>query len=152
VQRRNSASAASLRHYSTGGIATIPVPKRFEFRRSTQRYKERQSMRKTMLAVAAAIALGTATIATGAMAAPHGGGGGHWGGGGGMHMGGGAPHFGGGPQFGGHPGGFAFRGRGFGWGGGLYAYGGPWYGGGCWVRRWVPTPFGWRWRLVNVCY
>ena len=55
-------------------------------------------MRRTMLAVAAAVALGTATIATGAMAAPHGRWGGH-------------------PGFGGHPGGFAFRG-GRGWGGG----------------------------------
>jgi hypothetical protein len=83
-------------------------------------------MRKTMLAVAAAVVLGTATMTTGAMAAPHG------------HFGGG--HFGG------------WRG---GWGpgsGGLYAFGGPAYYGGCWQRRWVPTPFGMRSRLVNVCY
>lgn len=31
-------------------------------------------------------------------------------------------------------------------------YGGPAYGGGgCWVRRPVPTPWGMRWRLVNRC-
>jgi hypothetical protein len=89
-------------------------------------------MRKTMLAVAAAIALGTASIATGAVAAPHGGGG---------HVG----HIGGGLHGGGYRGGWHG-----GWGG-LYAYGGPWYGDGCWVRRLVPTPFGLRWRLVNVC-
>lgn len=81
-------------------------------------------MRKTMLAIAAAVALGTATMTTGAMAAPHG----HFGGHGGFH-----------------------GGWGGGWGG-LYAFGGPAYYGGCWQRRWVPTPYGMRWRLVNVCY
>jgi hypothetical protein len=31
-------------------------------------------------------------------------------------------------------------------------YGGYGYGyGGCYVRRLVPTPWGLRWRLVNVC-
>ncbi len=30
-------------------------------------------------------------------------------------------------------------------------YGGQAYGGGCWVRRPVPTPWGMRWRLVNRC-
>ena len=33
-------------------------------------------------------------------------------------------------------------------GGPAYAYG----GGGCYVRRLVPTPWGPRWRLVNRCY
>jgi hypothetical protein len=32
-------------------------------------------------------------------------------------------------------------------GGPVYAYGGGWY-----VRRLVPTPWGPRWRLVNRCY
>jgi len=80
-------------------------------------------MRKTMIAIAAVAALGAASL-SGAVAAPHG-------------------HFG--------HGGFAFHGRGFhggffGPGIGLYDY-----GGGCWVRSRVWTPFGWRWRLVDVC-
>ena len=47
------------------------------------------------------------------------------------------------------------------WGGygGLYAFGGPdydddydYYGGdNCYQQRWVPTPYGWRWRDVWVC-
>lgn len=81
-------------------------------------------MRKTMLAFAAALALGVAGLSTAATAAPH------WGHGG---------------WHGGWRGGF------WGPGVGLYAFGGPYYG-GCWQRRWVPTPFGMRWRLVNVCY
>lgn len=144
-------------------------------------------MRKTMLAIGAALALGAATMVTGAMAAPPGGFGG---GGGGAHVGAGAGGGGGGPgggggrvnggaQFGGgnfaagprngganfaagpnnfnhNHGNFAFRGRRFqgGPGVGLYAYGGgyPWWGyNDCWVRRWVWTPYGWRWRLVEVC-
>jgi hypothetical protein len=86
-------------------------------------------MRKTLFAVAAAVVLGAATMTTGAMARPHGHG---WGGAGG--------------GFGHH--GFAFRGyRGgfYGPGVGLYAYT------GCWVHRRVWTPFGWRWRLVEIC-
>jgi len=107
--------------------------------------RRRGFMRKMMIAVAAAIALGTATMATGAMAqrGGHGGGGGaHFGGGGGMHMGGGGMHFGGGPHFGGG-GHFAFRGhRGF---GGLYSYGGwPYYGDG-YSSCYVATPYGWVW-------
>jgi hypothetical protein len=42
---------------------------------------------------------------------------------------------------------------------GLFAFGGPTfydyddsYADGCWQRRLVPTPFGLRWRLVDVCY
>ncbi len=32
---------------------------------------------------------------------------------------------------------------------GAYGMGG--YGGGCYVKRWVPTPFGMRLRWVNRC-
>ncbi len=56
-----------------------------------------------------------------------------------------------------------------GWHGGWYGgWHRPWYGGwhgprvvvgpayygggGCFVRRWVPTPWGPRWRVVNRCY
>ena len=44
-----------------------------------------------------------------------------------------------------------------GWGGprivvGPAYYGGYGYGGGCYVRRLVPTPWGPHWRLVNRCY
>ena len=42
-----------------------------------------------------------------------------------------------------------------GWGGPRVIVGGPAYaygGGGCYVRRLVPTPWGPRWRLVNRCY
>jgi hypothetical protein len=171
-------------------------------------------MRKNMIALAAALALGTATMSTAAVAAQRGGtsgggGGGHIGGGApGGHavMGGGAGTFGGGgmhgnfganmgrpnmgrPSGGGSfvntaPGNFAghrnnfagtrgtfagrdfdrdrdhdrrFRGFGF---GGLYAYdpgyydysdADTYYGDGCWQRQLVPTPFGLRWQLVDVC-
>ena len=45
-------------------------------------------------------------------------------------------------------------GRHHGWGGPRVVGGGPayGYGGGCYVRRLVPTPWGPRWRLVNRCY
>ena len=33
---------------------------------------------------------------------------------------------------------------------GMGGYGGG-YGGGCYVKRWVPTPFGMRLRVVNRC-
>jgi len=41
-----------------------------------------------------------------------------------------------------------------GWGGPRVFFGGPVYAGGygCWRTRWVPTPWGPRRRLVNVCY
>lgn len=50
--------------------------------------------------------------------------------------------------------------RGRGGFGGLFAFGGPdyydydygYYDNGCYIRRLVPTPFGLRWRLVDVCY
>ena len=75
-------------------------------------------MRKSMIAVLAAVALGTSAV-TAAIAAPHGGGGGggHMGGGGGGHMGGG---FGGG----GHMGGFGGGGHMGGFGGGVGHIGG----------------------------
>src|SRR5271170_4894284 len=75
----------------------------------------RDSMRKMMIAVAAALSLGTATIATGIMAFGRGGGGGHFGGG---------DHFGDGGRFGG-----GFEGGHF----GRRFTGG--FGGLAWVRR-----------------
>ena len=40
-----------------------------------------------------------------------------------------------------------------GWGGPpRFAYGPVYRGGGCWVRRAVPTPWGPRWRTVNRCF
>jgi len=88
-----------------------------------------------MIAAVAALALGTVTMSTGAMAVPHGGHG--FAHGGGFARGG---HGGFGP-------GFAL-GAGL---GGLYDFGGGYYG-GCYQQRWVPTPYGYRWRTVNVCY
>ena len=89
-------------------------------------------LRKLSLAAVAAVSLGVAALApTAASAHWHGGGWGGWHGGyGGFHR-----HFGG-PRF-------FFAG-----GPAYYSYG---YG-GCYVRRLVPTPWGLRWRLVNVCY
>jgi hypothetical protein len=119
--------------------ATILTWMRFGPKEVSKVEKE-EFMRKTMFAVAAALALGTATLATPLMTTDAmargggwgGGGGGHWGGGG-AHWGGGGwgggGHWAGGGGWGGRPG-FAFRGRpGFGGFGGLYAYGGyPYYG------------------------
>jgi hypothetical protein len=95
-------------------------------------------LRKLSLAAVAAVSLGVAALApTAASAGWHGGhGGGGWHGGG-FHHGGfhhGFHHFG--PRF-------VFAG-----GPSYYNYG---YG-GCYARRLVPTPWGPRWRLVNVCY
>jgi hypothetical protein len=147
---------------------------------------------KMILTIAAVAALGTATMATSALAFPHGGGGRGVGGGGMASMGSmksgamgigqrnigqsfapmhsnvtgpnvavnAAPKFGG-PNAGtnwnhngqGH-GRYANRGDGYGYGG-LYAfapgyddysYDSSWY-----QWRWVPTPFGLRWRDVWVC-
>jgi hypothetical protein len=96
-------------------------------------------VRLAILVVAALIALMPATV--------YARGGGHGGGG---HFGGGA-HFGGGFRGGGpFRGGF---GPGFGYGFGYYPYYYGYDGPGCvWVRRVVPTPYGLRWRLVQVCY
>lgn len=124
-------------------------------------------MRRKIIGIAAAAALGVATIATG-IAAPfggHGGTGGHFSGGGGM---GGGAHFSGGVHGGFAPhmtGGFSgthfnrfafhhgfhnrfffhhhhfFHRRAF------FAV----VGDGCWRWRHVWTPFGWRWRRIWVC-
>ena len=72
-------------------------------------------MRKSMIAILAAVALSTSAV-TAAIAAPHGGGGGHMSGGGGGHMGG----FGGGGRTGGFSGGGIARG-GIGAGTGIYS-------------------------------
>ena len=91
-----------------------------------------------VLALAAALALGSLSLATTASArGGHGGGhggGGHWAGG----------HFGG--HLGGHFGGFGFR-RGLGWGSNYAYYPYP----GCWSWQRVLTPYGWRLHHVNVC-
>lgn len=82
-------------------------------------------LRKTLLALAATAALGLAAFTpTSASAHWHGG----WHGGWGHHH-----HFWGGPRF---------------------YFGGPAYVAynPCLRRRWVPTPYGLRLRLVNVCY
>ena len=146
---------------------------------------------KTILTIAAVAALGTATMATNALAFPHGGGRGVGGGGmasmGSMKsgaMGAGqrnigqsfgpmhsnvtgsnvavnaAPEFNGanaGPNLNhngrGH-GRYAYRGDGSGYGG-LYAFAPGYYDysydNSCYQWRWVPTPFGLRWRDVWVC-
>jgi hypothetical protein len=96
--------------------------------------------RKLSLAAAAAVSLGVAALAPTSASA--------WGGGyhGGWH--------GGGWHGGGYHTGFYHRPYGWGYGprfyvgGPAYGYG---YGGGCYVRRVVPTPWGPRWRLVNRC-
>ena len=72
-------------------------------------------MRKSMIALAAAMALGAATVSTAAMAQHHGGGAGF--GGGGAHMGGGGVHNGGGGGLGGGAA-MAHGGAGFAGGGG----------------------------------
>jgi hypothetical protein len=124
-------------------------------RRQMNKYDSRRAIHKTIIIVAASLALGTATVttATGAFARGGGGFGGHFGGGGlGGHFGGGGfgGHFGAG--FGDHFGGARFAGRDFGrrFGDrfGLYGFGdlGPYYGGydGCYVF----TPYGYTW----ACY
>ncbi len=96
------------------------------------------------LFAAAVVIGGTATMSTDASAR-------NWhaiGGGGGWHGHGGGWH--------GHGGGWHGGGwhRG-GWGGPRFYAGGPayyGYGGGCTVRRLVPTPYGWRYRWINRCY
>jgi opacity protein-like surface antigen len=86
-------------------------------------------LRKLSLAAVAAVALGAALAPTSASAHWHGGGSGGWHGGGWGHHGWGGPRF------------YA-RGP-------VVSYG---YGGGCYVRRLVPTPWGPRWRMINRCY
>ncbi|HEX4407349.1 MAG TPA: sulfur globule protein precursor [Xanthobacteraceae bacterium] len=86
-------------------------------------------LRKTMLALATCVTLGAAALAPTSASA-------HWNGGG-WHGGG---------WHGGWHGGWGYRPivR-------VYAPG-PYYGGGCMVRRWVPTPYGPALRWVNRCY
>ena len=87
-------------------------------------------LRKLSLIAAAAVSLAAAALAPTAASA-------HWHGGGwhgGWHGGGWHRPFYGPRVFVGGP---------------VYSYG---YGGGCYVRRVVPTPWGPRWRLVNRCY
>jgi hypothetical protein len=82
--------------------------------------------RKTMFALTAALALGTAALApTSASAWGFHGGWGH----GGWGHGGWGPHFGG-PRFGFYGGGYV----------------------GCWRNQWVATPYGPVLQRVNVCY
>ena len=85
-----------------------------------------------VLALAAALALGSLSFATEASARGGRGGGhgsgGHWGGG--------------------HVGGFGFH-RGFGFDGPYYAY---YPYAGCWRWHRVLTPFGWRLNRFNACY
>jgi hypothetical protein len=82
--------------------------------------------RKLALGLVAAASLGAMALAPTAASAGGGWGGG-WGGGGWGHH----HHFHG-PHF----------------GIGYVGYD----GGNCYVTRRVPTPWGWRWRTVNVCY
>lgn len=110
-------------------------------------------LRKALIALVAAAAVGVAFIPTESFAR----------GGGGFH--GGGFHGGGGFRGGGFRGGFAGRGfgRGFvgrrfvgrGFVGGLgfypYAYYGDDYD-GCWRLHRVWTPYGWRWARYYVCY
>jgi hypothetical protein len=83
-------------------------------------------LRKLSLAAVAAVSLGVSALAPTAASA-------HWYGGGYGWHGGGWHHHWWGPRFVGGP-----------------AYYGSY--GGCYVRRWVATPWGPRWRVVNVCY
>jgi hypothetical protein len=83
--------------------------------------------RKLALTLIAAASLGAAALAPTSASAWGGGWHGHHGGGyGGWHRGWGGPRFVGGPASVG--------------------------GGGCYVRRMFPTPWGPRWRVVNRCY
>jgi hypothetical protein len=86
--------------------------------------------RKTMLALAASLAIGAAALAPTSASAWGGGGHGGWGHGGWGH--GGWGHSWGGPRVGFY--------------GGFGGYG------GCFRDRWVPTPYGPVLQRVNVCY
>jgi hypothetical protein len=120
-------------------------------------------MRKSILALLTAAAVGLVSLTA---ASAHGGGGGGHGGGGGGHGGGGGGHGGGGF----HGGGFGFHGGGFRGGFGRrgfvgfgfgpyydgyypYDYNGYYDDGGCYlVRRRVKTRHhGWRIRRVEIC-
>jgi Spy/CpxP family protein refolding chaperone len=97
--------------------------------------------RKLALVAFAAASLGAAALAPTSASAF----GGHHGGGHGWHGGGHGGH--GGWHGGGWHGGYG------GWHRGPRFVGGPaYFGGGCFTRRLVPTPWGPRWRTVNRCY
>jgi hypothetical protein len=84
--------------------------------------------RKLALTVIAAASLGAAALTPTSASA--------WGGHGGWH--GGEWHGGGWHR---------------GWGGPRFVVGPAYFGGGgCYVRRLVPTPWGPRWRVINRCY
>jgi hypothetical protein len=91
-------------------------------------------LRKTILAIATTAALGAAALSPGAASAEGWHGGWHDGWHGNWHRWHGGWH-----------------GRFFRPGFGVYAGYGYGYG-GCWVRRWVDTPYGPAYRLVNRCY
>jgi hypothetical protein len=97
---------------------------------------EMTMLRKLSLVAFAAASLGVAALAPTSASAF--GPGGHGGWHGGWHGGG----------IGGWHGGWGWRGA------SRFYVGGPgYYGyGGCYVRQWVPTPWGPRWRVVNRCY
>jgi hypothetical protein len=97
-------------------------------------FEEMIMLRKLSLVAVAAASLGAAALAPTSASA--------WGGG---------WHHGGGWHNGFHHGGWGWGGRRVFIGGPAY-YGGYGYGGGCYARRLVPTPWGPRWRLVNRCY
>jgi hypothetical protein len=90
--------------------------------------KEKPMFRKAILAVSALTIIGAAALAP-TTASAGGGKGGHHG-----------------HHHGGH------------WGGKSFYYGGPayvgysGYGYGCWVKKWIDTPFGPRLKRVYVCY
>ena len=89
-------------------------------------------LRKLSLGLVAAASLGIAALAPTSASAWYGG----WHGGGWHHHGWGW----GGPRI--IVGGPAYYDGGYGYG----------YGGGCYARRLVATPWGPRWRLINRCY
>jgi hypothetical protein len=107
-------------------------------------------LRKALIALVAAAAMGVAFIPTESSAAGRGGGGGFHGGG--FHGGFAGRGFAGrGFRGGFFPGVAVGYGLGY-YGGPYYAYD-PYYGGdGCWHVRRMWTPYGWRWRRHYVCY
>ena len=94
---------------------------------------EMTMLRKLSLVAFAAASLGVAALAPTSASAFGPGGHGGWHGGG--HEG----------WHGGWHGGWGWRGA------SRFYVGGPGYG-GCYVRQWVPTPWGPSWRVVNRCY
>ena len=102
-------------------------------------FKSGKMFRRSIIAALSAAVIGLAFVSTAASARPGGGGGGFRGGG--FH--------------GFHGGGFRRFGPGIGFGIGLglgYPYYAGYYGSdGCLAPRRVWTPYGWRFRYVNVC-